>query len=303
MAVKLELDRSLQARQSLSERQKKNIAAMYSDLLHIVQDELKGIKGSITMSDAMRMSYLNTISKQLKIEIEHLGRTLRTDITKGMDEVAKAVVEDNILFAKSLSVFEIQGAFSNVPTDVVARITSGRIYGGNWNLSRAIWSDVLSKQSQIEEIVAKGVALNKSTYDIAKDLETFVDPKAVKTWEWSKVYPNTSRKIDYNAQRLARTLVSHAYQQSMVLTAKPNPFVTGFIWHSAHSSRVCEICAERDSQFYTKDELPLDHPNGMCHYEAATDPEIGDKLAQWVSSPSGSYPDIDKYAAVLAGRR
>ena len=74
--------------------------------------------------------------------------------------------------------------------------------------------------------------------------------------------------------------------------------MTGFIWH-ASGPRPCHLCEERDGQFYTKEELPFDHPNGMCTFETAIDPDIDSCLAAWFWAPAGTYPEIDRYAEAL----
>ena len=152
----------------------------------------------------------------------------------------------------------------------------------------------------IDKIVAEGVALNKSAYDIAKDLERYINPTARKEWDWSKVYPGTNRVIDYNAQRLARTLVAHAYQQSLERTCEKNPFVTGYKWVSANSDRTCELCKERDGQIYEKGDLPLDHPNGLCTFIAVIPDsmtDISNRLADWAKGKSDSA--LDEFAESL----
>lgn len=157
-------------------------------------------------------------------------------------------------------------------------------------------------QQDINSIIAKGIAENKSSYDIAKDLEKYVNPSAKKDWDWSKVYPGTNKKVDYNAQRLARTMVSHAYQYSFVQTTKHNPFVEDYIWRSAGSERTCEICAERNGKHYAKDKLPLDHPNGLCTFIANTPDnmeDIADRLADWAHGKSD--PELDEFVKSLYG--
>ena len=144
--------------------------------------------------------------------------------------------------------------------------------------------------------MAAGVAANKSAYEIAKDLEQYVNPNAKKEWDWSKVYPGTTKKVDYNAQRLARTMVSHAYQQSLLATTKHNPFVTGYRWRSAHVSRTCELCNERDGQVYSADDLPLDHPNGMCTFLVELSgslTDVADRLGNWVNGAED--PELDNW--------
>lgn len=216
-----------------------------------------------------------------------------------MKKTAEAVVGDNIDFLKEVGM-PIQGAFSHVPDEVVRAVATGQLYEGKWSLSRALWKNTKRTQRDVQNVVAQGIAQNKSAYDIAKDLEKYVDPLARKDWDWSKVYPGTARKVDYSAQRLARTMVSHAYQQSFVRTTQKNPFVTKYKWVSSGGARTCEICAERDGVEYSKTDLPLDHPNGMCTFIAVIEDsmtDIADRIADWALG--GSDPELDTFARTL----
>lgn len=298
---KLSFANSEQVRLSLSKAQEKQIATMYSNLSKEISKEIKALSGRTNVSSVMRTSYLKTLQKQLNEESRLIHKRLLSSLPSNMKQVAEAVVKDNVDFAKSIGL-SITGAFSNVPTDIVSRIVTGKVYDSNWTLSKALWSSNSRVQSDVNTVIAKGIALNKPSIDIAKDLEKYVDPKAKKDWEWSKVYPNTNKRVDYSAQRLARTLTSHAYQQALVETTKPNPFVTGLEWQSAGiHGRTCELCMSRDGVVFSKFDLPLDHPMGLCTFLAVI-PEagnIGDRLADWYNNPSGTYPDIDGYAKAL----
>ena len=129
-----------------------------------------------------------------------------------------------------------------------------------------------------------------------------MNPDARKDWDWGKVYPGTKKVVDYNAQRLARTMVSHAYQQAFVRTTQKNPFVSKYKWEASNSGRVCEICEERDGKLFDKDELPLDHPNGMCTFTTVMDDleKIGERLGDWAAGKSD--PELDKWAEDLYGK-
>jgi hypothetical protein len=108
--------------------------------------------------------------------------------------------------------------------------------------------------------------------------------------------------VDYNAQRLARTLVSHAYQQALVRTTQKNPFVTKYQWEASNSTRICPLCASRDGVLFDKDDLPLDHPNGMCTFIAVMPDsmvDIADRLGDWAHGKSD--PELEEYAKFLYG--
>lgn len=287
-------------RTSITNEELEQIQKMYKQLVKQVSQQSKDLSTDESASASLKRLQLNDLKKDLNRAIRELGTQLEQNISSDMDKAASAVCDDMNKWHDKIGL-KLEGALANVPTQIVQMVSSGKLYEGNWSLSSAIWKDVQKTQGDINSIIAQGIALNKSAYDIARDLEKYVDPSARKDWDWGKVYPGTKKVVDYNAQRLARTMVSHAYQQSLISTCAKNPFVEGFIWHSAHSSRVCPICQERDGKTFPKNDLPLDHPNGMCTYEPATDDlmSISNRLADWVKGKED--PELDKWASDLMG--
>ena len=288
----------------LTNQQTKQIKNLYKDLSNEYKKEIRKLSTRTNISSQMRRRYLKEFTKDLRDDIEYLNQNIEKTITSNMLRVSKAVVEDSIALDKKMG---FDGVFIKqfyIPQDVVAIVSSGKLYDGKWTLSKAIWSDNQKKINDIELIVAKGIAGNKSTYDIAKDLERYVNPRARKEWSWSKVYPGTSKKIDYNAQRLARTMVSHAYEESFVESTKDNPFIEAYQWLASGSDRMCDICEERDGQIFPKDDLPLDHPNGMCTFEIVMTKsyeQIGKDIANWINGEGDPKlnRELDDYAETL----
>lgn len=306
--AKLNLYKAETLRTKLTTEQEKKIRSLYEEAAKKVQAAANKIPK--TPSDILRQQYLRVLKAQLDDEIKALGNSVSDLVQGSMREVSQEVVNASVEFVTSLGL-PSEGAFSYVPNDIIESIVTGKLYGGKWSLSSAIWNSVSKTQKDIESVIAMGIAQNKSAYDIAKDLETYVSPSARKEWDWSKVYPGTNKKVDYNAQRLARTMVSHAYQQSFEKTTRYNPFVTGYRWlvSNAHG-RVCELCLGRASQndyglgtgVYPKGSLPLDHPNGMCTFEAVFQDSMEDiaiRLADWAKGNSDK--EIDRYIESMRG--
>lgn len=294
---KLNLRTAEQTRVQLTATQQKQIQKLYENAAKEVAKQAE--KAPRVPSDALRKQYLNQLQKQLNEELDKIRGEIESTVKGNMKKTAEAVVGDNIDFLKEVGM-PVQGAFSHVPDEVVRAVATGQIYEGKWSLSRAIWKNTRRTQKDVQSVIAQGIAQNKSAYDIAKDLEKYVDPSAKKDWDWSKVYPGTAKKVDYSAQRLARTMVSHAYQQSFVRTTQKNPFVTKYKWVSAGGARTCEICAERDGVEYSKTDLPLDHPNGMCTFIAVIEDsmiDIADRIADWALG--GPDPELDIFARTL----
>lgn len=256
--------------------QKKKIESLYKDVLKDMKKETEKLKSRTNVSSILRTQLIKGMARDVKYELNSVSKVVESEIKNQMLSIATEVVLGNQKVLKQMGFPQMYAstAYSYLPRDIVTQVISGKLYEGKWSLSSAIWSDNKKTLADIDYIIAKGIAENKSAYDLAKDLEDYVDPSVRKQWEWSKVYPNTKKKIDYNAQRLARTMVSHAYQESFVRTTKNNPFIEAYRWLPSNSDRVCPICIARgsDDQFglgagiYPKDELPLDHPNGMCTF-------------------------------------
>lgn len=275
--------------------QSKQIKKMYSSIIDDIQEDIKFLERRQNISSVMRVQYLKDLQKQISEALEDIDGRLEKTIKLNMNSVAQEVVKCNQALLNNMGFSNqlVGSALSYIPKDVVNEIVTGKLYEGRWSLSKAIWNDTARMNKDLERIVATGVASQKSTYEIAKDLEKYVNPSAKKDWDWSKVYPGTKKKIDYNAQRLARTMVSHAYEESFVRATKNNPFVECYKWLISNSDRVCPICigrAENDEYglgvgLYPKDQLPLDHPNGMCTFEATIPKnynQVADELADWV---------------------
>lgn len=289
-------------RDELTQQQQKKIEKLYADLATKINKELKGLSTS-TASGALRKLQLEDLKSEIKKSLTSIRSEIKGMVEGSVRAEAKSVVDSNKDFLNKVGI-NTKGLFANVQDDVVRSVLFGEVYDGDWTLSSALWLQQKRTQSDVSKIVATGIAENRSAYDIAKDLEKYVDPKAKKDWAWSKVYPGTAKRVDYNAQRLARTLVSHAYQQSLVKTVSSNPFVSGIKWKSAHNSGVCPICRERNGRVYQPGDLPLDHPNGKCTFFAVIPDsmeDIADQLADWAKGKPNEgidkwfkdmYPDI-----------
>lgn len=297
MAQNLNLNTNKGTLVSMTEAEAKRVRQVYKNAAADIEYRAKHLPQ--VNSAPLQEAYLKELLNQVNTELNKIDGELQDGILSSMYAASDAYVHQSLDFLQAIGM-PIGGAYSHVPDDVVRSIASGKIYSDKWSLSTALWKNHMKVQSDVQKVVAQGVAENKSVYDIAKDLEKYVNPDARKAWDWSKVYPGTARKVDYNAQRLARTMISHAYQQSFVRSTQKNPFVTKYQWEASNSERVCEICEERDGQLYDKDDLPLDHPNGMCTYIAVMPDnleEIADKLADWAHGEAN--PDIDAWVCDL----
>lgn len=299
MANKLIFKDAEAARDAIMDSQKKEIAALYESWADEIGERAKFYSHKSTVSAPVSERYYRELQKQLRATSQEVSNEVYSKIKKNMYTVADAVVADNVKWLQSFGFSEkgLNAAFSYVPDEIVRNLITGQIYDSGWSLSARIWGDNEATLKDIYQVMAKGLAENKPVYQIAKELEAYVRPSARLPWNMRaadgvKIY---KKQVDYNAQRLARTLVQHGYQQSFVAATQKNPFITEYIWRS-NGSRVCELCLARDGMHFKKTELPLDHPNGMCTMEPVVAEDMIDQLADWFNSPDGTYPEIDAFA-------
>lgn len=309
---KFSLKNAEQVRESVTMEQQKNIRKMYQQLYKEVTRKV----GQLGNRNIQKQNLI-LLQRDIKNRIEQLSRDIQNGVIQDMRTVSNEVVEDTRTFLKKcgFKIADVHNAFQYVPDQIVRNIITGNVYQDGWTLSGAIWGYNKQTEYNINHIISMGTAEGKSAVEIARELEQYVNPSARKDWSLEKIYPNwkkynkgVSDKIDYNAMRLARTLISHAYQQSFQRVNENDPFVVGYKWLISNShGRVCDVCkarAETDEfglgvGVFPKDKLPLDHPNGMCTFEAVIPDsmdEIARKIGEWYQSPTGTFPEIDRYA-------
>lgn len=300
MANKLVFKDAEEAKKSIMVEQQREIAKLYEDWADDIAKQAEYYSHKFTSSAFVSERYYKQLRRQLRKTSQEVSNEIYNKIKSNMYLISDEVVKSNVKWLKSFGFSEegLNATFSYVPKDTVERLVTGQIYKSGWSLSKRIWGDNEQTLKDIYQVIAKGIAEQKPIYDIAKDLESYVRPNARLPWnlrmaDGVRIY---KKQIDYNAQRLARTLVQHSYQQSFISTTKDNPFILDYVWR-ANGSRVCELCMSRDGMHYKKDDLPMDHPNGMCVMEPTIDKDMNKKLADWFNSPDGTYPEIDEFAS------
>ena len=285
-------------RSSLTKEQQKRIKKLYEDWAKDIEERAAKLAKKTNPSATLSNAQANILKRQIEATGKQVANGVYTEVKTGMLEVSEAVLGDAGKFMKGLGFPEdgISAAFSNVSAGIVNSLVTGSVYGkpGSWSLSKSIWSDNEGTMQKAYEIVAKGIAENLPVQDIAGMLKDFVSPDRRVPWVGPKGSRIYTKKVDYNAQRLARTLSQHTYQQSMVAAVEDNPFIDSFRWVS-NGSRACDLCKERDGKIFKKDEVPLDHPNGMCVMEPVADVDaMATRLADWVKGKDD--PEVDKFA-------
>lgn len=282
-------------RLEITRSQEKELRGLYEEIARELENSLKRYS-----PQTLTYRWLGDYAKALRRESKTLYQTVEKKVSSSVLETAGAVAEaEQKFYAKVCPALSqrFSDVFSSIPVKIAEELMSGGIYRNFSGLSERIWQYEKQFSRDIQTIISRGILAQKPAYNLAKDLESYLRPEAKKPWNWGHVYPGVSRQVDYSAQRLARTAVTHAYQLSLERATKDNPFVDGYRWHSSNGGRVCPLCRERDGQLYEKGSLPLDHPNGMCVVTAEISKsyeEIGRELGDWAAGRNQD-PTLDRW--------
>lgn len=288
-----------EARDSITKAQEREIRKLYNQWAREIREQantLSRVPGSISEQRELAQLYyqLRSASKQLTIEIN-------SSVNQNVTYMGSVVQRVNRAWLTSLGFTpeSIDRKFSVVKDMAIRNILTGNLYQNGHNLSQRVWKLTESNLKDMYTIIARGIAEKQSVYDIAKLLEKYVNPDVKFPWRVSRWTENGIPKtgiihngvVDYNAQRLARTMIQHAYQQTLVGLTRDNPFVRGYIWR-ADGNHPCSLCIDRDGTRYSADNVPLDHPNGQCTIEVDIDQvEVVQRMADYSLSPE-EYQDM-----------
>lgn len=248
----------------LTLRQQNELNQLYSDSIKDLSKKAQK-SNKRTLTNRWVLDYkkqLEQSKKELRVEISrktkksikdsaNIGSEGQQQIMRGIFD--KAGINTGEHFTEMLS---------KVNDNIVKDIISGKLYKDNKTLSQRIWNHSEDFEKDIQYTINQAILEKKSAIELSDDLEKFVRDPAKRPTDWRKAYPKlANRKADYNAIRLARTSINHAYQTATIQATQINPFVEGIEWRSALiHGRTCELCMERDGRIYSVEDVPLDHP-------------------------------------------
>ena len=258
-----------------------------------VADQIHSQYRRFERSDSNSPTALRSLQAIVSAGTKKVSREVEKEVRSSMNTISRAVADDQARWVAELSGKKINDykPFSVKVADIVA---SGKLYKGNLALSRRIWREGENLEKTVSWIIAGGLKKGWSVYEIAMSVESYVRPEAQKQWNLTtkdglRIWPG---EIDKNAARLVRTTLQHAYQEAIREELEQNPFVDKVMW-LASGPRPCPLCQDRDGRIYTLDDLPLDHPNGMCTFVPIMEKDWPKRLGEWQAG--GKDKEIDEF--------
>lgn len=249
---------------------KNEINSMYSDIAIFLEAELRKIKILDKKSSRLATAYLKRVLIKLYEMLDDIEERLQELASNAMEKTAQAVVEDNKSFLDGIGA-TIATELKDLPKIVVGGLILGNLYKQlfnvkNFNVGHSLLVSKRRTKKDIKKIVASNKKYDRSSTETAEDLAIYLDPKSDKQKEWLKRNSGVRKKVAGSVTTLLVTLVTHTYIVTLIEASKYNNYILGFIWE-ATGANTCPLCQDRDGNFYTASELPLEHQNGMCTLE------------------------------------
>lgn len=284
---------------------KRRIASLYEqcagdmaqEILRYGEDSLTGRRAA-AIQESMQ-GYVHRLWQEIGIEAH---RAVRRGASLGTASQV-SLLDDALAGIGITASPSFASVFARTQDEAVATILNGAMYAGKrTGLSRRIWNNEALQAGNIEQIIAAAVAEGQSAPQLARDLEAYVNPKALMPDHWNDIYPCPfNYKVDYNAKRLAVTALNHAYYQGTVMAARQNPYAEFLHWELSSSHEIYDVCdlyMEHDEGLglgnFSLDNAPLPHPFCRCTWyidSSKSLDEIGNEIGRWVNGEKNDRLD------------
>jgi len=195
---------------------------------------------------------------------------------------------------------EVLDKMYGIPENAIRGLIEGDLYKDKLSLDTRIWRIGKKYSSDIQSVLTQGIIQKKPFNEIVNDLSKYLDPKAKKGYDWSTVYPGTNKQVDFNAQRLARTGINHAFHIGTIASANNDPYAQAIHWELSAQHEIrqvipygpdeCDDFARQDGYNLGKgnfpiNETPVPHPLCLCTqtivYTKSLE-DIGKEINAWI---------------------
>lgn len=264
---------ALQARQDyikLRLRQDPEIRKLYLKAAQNIAKEIR-LAGSI---HPLRQRQLEALESLLKQEWQAFNDQLKGRLESHIEQAVKITVEP----AREITLRAVSGAnvglssaiiremYVTVNHAAIEAIWSRTVKG--LHLSDRIWNTSENFGNVMRDIIQAGVATGQNAVTTARALEKYVKTD-VSTL--AKNYPNMMERmagripknVCYEALRLARTEMTAAYGEGVIVSGRVSPGYKGVKWVLSNTHPIFDICDTLAGKIYEKGDEPMypAHPN------------------------------------------
>lgn len=289
MAVTEYEARTLQARLSMLELVESQLNALDTILeetyfeIDALIGNLTGTDGKLRANDLARLQA--SIADRMDLAFDQINDSMADHMRRAIELARDGNLDGAMAMFEEIDARfggQLPGLFQPIPDAAMRSILSRMLDDGKL-FSDRIWDLEQFSNNELSKILSKGVLEGKSHTELMKDLEPYLrmtdDEFAAFQRTWNETHDDvwkaewkTRGRLKYNLHRLSRTEINNAHREGQIHSARLSPWVQGLKWNLSASHPKPDICDEWATQdlyglgkgVYPFDEVPLDHPNGLC---------------------------------------
>ena len=193
----------------------------------------------------------------------------------------------------------LKNKFFAISNETVKQMVAGKYYNDELTLDDRIWQLTKENVKRIDKLIQINIAKGANARELQKVLDRFARPEK-RLINHKPLLDKMYKNYSYQARRLARTSLTHAYSESLKRTAAANPFCLGIRWNVslAHETRQVkrygpDVCTEYNNKVYEFNKVPIQHPNCMCFFtqEIQDIKKSREELISWIKGEKN--PKLD----------
>lgn len=285
----------------------KEIIKIYSKAAKELEAKLKTVKAG-----SLEERYTAAMKKELDNYVKEIRRELRKKTKESMKKASDLAAGIQLSFFDEVLEQSVNPTFrkmfTTIADEAVKQMVAAGYYKDGKTLDTRLWNLTKKNAEDIEKLITTNIAKGSNSRELAKLLDKYINPKKVLTQKY--VVKGMDKNISYQATRLARTSLKHAFDESYRRTTNANPFAKGIKWNlsPSHYDRqvkkwgqdICDTYATQNNYnlgegVFPADKLPISHPNCLC-YMTTVIVDIKDarkELIDWVKG--GKNKKLDSW--------
>lgn len=277
--------------------QEKELLKLYKELSNQLSSEIAACR--TTSQD----TYLRKLNEIVQVNIAQLNAKLNNIIKANIETSSQiAGTTESAYYQSITNDATLLAMFKSMPINnsrkIVSKLIQGDYYKDGKTLDQRLWNITQKNKNDINTLIKVNVLKGANARELAKQVDKYVNP--TKVLKAHALEDGMSTKIAYQAQRLARTSITHSFSETTIENAKTNPFNKGIKWNlsASHFTRMHgkrDICDDYNGRVFKPNEVPLQHPNCLCYFtEENTDIDQAIKeLKAWTKGEKN--PKLDKW--------
>lgn len=252
----------------LNKKQERELLRIYQELAKQLSNEIASCRTSSSKQ------YLSGMEEIVQAYMNELNIKLSQTIKGNIQASSQIASSTSLAYYDSITDdIKLRSMFNksviNTSVNTVKKLMQGKYYEDGKTLNKRIWNVTQSNAKDIDTLIKVNVARGANARKLAQHVDKYINP--AKRIEAKTLEVGMNKNISYQAQRLARTSITHAFSETTIENAKKNPFNRGIKWNlsASHSFRMhgkMDECDDYAGRVFKPNEVPLQHPNCLCYF-------------------------------------